>query len=97
MFYKGERFGFSAWRYNPAWDEHEWGLAAGFGGQAKRDPGTWAPPYRYGFTIVWRKLSNCVSWWGDYIGVERGRGVVMHYRVHSFRQFPISVRFYKAP
>jgi len=60
------------------------------------DPGSWGPPYRYGFSIVWRKLANCVHWWSEYLGVERGRGVVMQYRVHSFRQWPVSVSFYRA-
>lgn len=97
MIYLGENFGFSAWRYNVSTDEREWTLAVGFGGCAKRPEGECGPPYRFGLSIIWRKLSNCVNWWVDYLGVERGRGVVRHYRVHSFRQSPISVRLYKAP
>ena len=95
MIYRSHNWGISAWRYNPAIDEHEWSLNVGFGGPAPHDPSVWGPPYRYGIQIVWRKLANCVNWWAEYLGVERSRGVVMQYRVHSFRQWPVSVRFYR--
>ena len=95
MIYRSHNWGISAWCYNPAIDENEWELTIGFGGQATHDSSMWSIPYRYGISIVWRKLTNCVNWWGEYLGTERGRGVVMQYRVHSFREWPISIRFYK--
>ena len=94
MFYKTDNWGVCGWRYNCAADEHEWGITVGFGGRVVVDEGASIPPYRYGFTIVWRKLSNCVNWWIEYLGVERGRGVVVQYRVHGFKCFPIGIRFY---
>ena len=29
-------------------------------------------------------------------GVKRGRGVVVQFRIHSFRRWPVSIRFYSA-
>ena len=97
MIYRSTNWGIAAWTYNVATDEREWSLTVGFGGPARRDPGSWGPPYRYGVSIVWRKLTNCVNWWAEILGVERGRGLVVQYRVHSFRQWPVSVSFHKAP
>ena len=96
MIYHSHNWGISAWRYNPAIDENEWSLSIGFGGLIPHDRNSWSPPYRYGISIVWRKLTNCVNWWVEYLGTERGRGVVMQYRVHSFKEWPVSIRFYKA-
>ena len=95
MIYRGNTFGLMTWGYNASVDECELGITVGFGGLHQRPQGEWGPPYRLGFSIIWRKMANCVNWWTDYLGVERGR-VMVQYRVHSFQQSPISIRFYKA-
>ena len=95
MIYRGLNSGFMARNYNCVLDEQEWGIAVGFGGPYQRSLGECWPPYLFGFSITWRKLANCVNWWAEYLGTERGRGVVIQYRVHSFRDFPISIKLYK--
>lgn len=106
MFYKGDRWGFSFSKYDPSMDEHTWTLALGFGGiLPSSPPGGYCHPYRYGVRLEWRSLATCFEWWCELLGVETQwhhrkvvhtrvpRGVVIQYRIHSFRRWPVSVRW----
>lgn len=66
----------------------------GFGGRVPKDPGVIGPNYRYEAAIFWRPLHSCFQWYCEYLGVERGRGVVVQYRIHSFERWPIAVHFW---
>lgn len=107
MFYKGERGGFQSWRYDVAMDENSWGCGWGFGGPPAQPPRPWCydPHYRFQIKIEWRPLSTCFEWWAEYLGVEtqwhhrKGVhtrvpcGVVVQYRIHSFRRWPVAISF----
>lgn len=95
MYYRGERNGFSFWRYDPSMDENTWILNIGFGDAATKPPrpGYMDPLYRFQIRVEWRPLESCFEWWVEYLGVERHRGVVAQYRIHSFKRWPVAVRF----
>ena len=94
MHYRGDRFGFSFSRYNAGMDEYEWSLRVGWGGHGSEG---WASHYRRSVQFVWRSLKNCVEWYADHLGTERGRGVVSQYRICGFRQWPFSMSYYHEP
>lgn len=92
MLWRGETWAVSADRYNCATDEKEWSLRFGFGGAVPVPQ--WTPSrYRYMMMLSWYPLASCFEWWAEYLGVEKHRGVVVQYRVHKFKRWPISLRF----
>jgi hypothetical protein len=109
MYYKGEQCGFSFSQYDLSMDENTWTLLFGFGGRnPPPPPGEYRHPYRYCIRAEWRALATCFEWWVDLICVEtqwhhrKGvhtrvpRGVVLQYRIHSFRRWPVAVQFFSA-
>lgn len=109
MYYRGDRWGFSFWRYDVSMDENTWRLSVGFGGRRPPPPpGEYGHPYRFAIVVEWRPLATCFEWWSELLCVEtqwhhRGyahcpifRGAVIQYRIHSFKRWPVMVRFFRA-
>lgn len=110
MKYFGDRCGFVFSRYDPAMDENTWTLIVCFGGRLPPPPpGKYGHPYRFAVRAEWRPLATCFEWWCEFLYVETQwrhmgyvhervrRGVVIQYRIHSLRRWPVAVRFVSAP
>ena len=73
MRYSNGRLNIRTWDYNVAWDMPEWGILIAWN--------------RSAIQITWKRLSDCVEWWAEFLYVERGR-VVVQYRFHSLKSYP---------
>lgn len=108
-YHRGERWGWATSDYDVGMDENTWSLKIGWGGRLPQPPpGEYHHPYRFAIEVQWRPLATCFEWWAEYLGVEyqwhhrKGVhtrilcGVAKQYRIHSFRRWPVAVRFFRS-